>query len=65
MLKNDITQLLEREMDRKGFLKHLGAAVIALTGVTALINSLAKQPTNQAGQAFGYGDGAYGGKKNS
>lgn len=42
MLQLDFAELLEKEMDRKDFLVHLGIILLALTGVPALLKSLAQ-----------------------
>lgn len=59
-MKKDLQQLLEKQVDRKDFLKHLGFGVVALTGVTALTKSM-----NGFGgprqQTSGFGAGVYGG----
>lgn len=59
------SELLDKEMDRKDFLKHVGVAMIALTGVSAIFKSLVQQPTHQAftrQASAGYGSYAYGGQ---
>ena len=62
-----VEELLQKEMDRKDFLKHVGIAMIAMTGVTALLKSLTQHPlTGQQqhkSQAQGYGAMPYGGDK--
>lgn len=58
-MKKDLQQLLDKQVDRKDFLKHVGFGIVALTGVTALTKSL-----NTFGgkhQASGFGAGVYGG----
>ena len=61
-MKNEIDSLLQKEMDRKAFLKHVGAGFIALTGIAALLKTL-----NGVGQpnrpSVGYGSSTYGGNK--
>lgn len=61
MLKTSVNDLLEKEMDRKDFLKHVGIGIVALTGVTAALNSLVKQPAALRNQS--YGANTYGGIK--
>jgi len=63
MIKIDTASLLQKEMDRKDFLKHVGIAVVALTGVSAALRLLADQPTQHMRQSAGYGSAVYGGKK--
>ena len=66
MLKDKMNQLLEQEMDRKDFLKHVGITVIALSGATAVFKALSTNPqksSTNAPKSMGYGSSAYGGKK--
>jgi hypothetical protein len=59
------SDLLEKEMDRKDFLKHVGVAMVALTGISAIFKTLLYQPTSHtSGQktSAGYGAYAYGGQ---
>lgn len=58
-MKKDLQQLLEKQVDRKDFLKHLGFGVVALTGVTALTKSMNGFGSRQ--QTSGFGAGVYGG----
>lgn len=69
MIKQNISQLLESEMDRKDFLKLIGLGVIAATGINQILKAVAtpaqiapKAPTARS-QALGYGDMPYGGLK--
>lgn len=64
MIKNNIAQLLETEMERKDFLKLIGFGVIAATGITQILKAMSQQtPTRKvsANQAQGYGSSLYGG----
>jgi hypothetical protein len=64
MLKVDASKLLQKEMDRKDFLKHVGIAAVALTGASAILKVLVDQPTRQkVQQQAGYGGSVYGGVK--
>ena len=65
-MKNEIDALLQRKMDRKAFIKHVGIGFIALSGVAALVKSLtsgggttSSGTTNNAS----YGASVYGGNK--
>lgn len=61
-MKNELDSLLQKKMDRKDFLKHVGIGFAALTGVAAVIktlNSFGGAPRNRQ---MGYGSSAYGGK---
>ena len=64
MIKKQINQLLQKEMDRKDFLKHVGVAAIAVVGVPAVLKTLGQfggGSSNQQGSSVGYGASAYGG----
>ena len=62
MFKQNIAKLLDKEMDRKDFLKHVGIAAVAMTGAGAILKTLSQQPTSRtANQAYGYGGSVYGG----
>lgn len=55
-------QLLQTEMNRKQFLKAVGASLLAIFGVPALLRILSGPPsTSQLSGAYGYGEGNYGG----
>jgi hypothetical protein len=60
MLRLDISNILQKEMDRKDFLKHTGMAVLALTGVAALLKVFVDKPGQTSG--LEYGNSAYGGE---
>ncbi|RYF29543.1 MAG: hypothetical protein EOO17_00990 [Chloroflexi bacterium] len=68
-MKQELNSLLAKKMDRKDFLKHIGIAIVAITGVSAIVKTLAPAPaghTNIArSNASGYGSSVYGGAKNS
>ena len=53
--------LLNKKLTRKEFLTYIGAGVMAVTGVAAVIKALTNKKTEISG--FGYGSGPYGGKK--
>lgn len=64
-IKQDVNTLLMKKMDRKDFLKHVGIAVIAFTGFSAVIRVLASGDASKPNQAaMGYGSSSYGGQKN-
>lgn len=58
-MKKDLQQLLDKQVDRKDFLKHLGFGLVALTGVATLTKSMNGFGVRQ--QTSGFGAGAYGG----
>lgn len=67
-IKDNLATLLNKEMDRKEFLRYIAAAGITLAGAGMIMQSLlnldrsrnAKQTTGLS--ASDYGGGAYGGK---
>lgn len=61
MVKLDIAQLLDKEMDRKDFLKHVGIGIVALTGFSAVLKALSQQTTSGSPKYAGYGGSSYGG----
>lgn len=62
-MKKDLQELLDKQVDRKDFLKHLGFGIVALTGVTALTKSLNGFGVKH--QTSGFGAGSYGGNATS
>lgn len=52
-----IDEILQKRMDRKDFLKHVGMGVAILTGAAGIIKML-----KPATHSTGYGSSAYGGK---
>lgn len=60
MMKVQIDGLLQKKMDRKDFLKHVGVGVAALTGITATVKTL-NSLAGPVKQTSGYGSSAYGG----
>jgi len=61
MVNKKITLLMNQEMDRKGFLKYSGGVLLALVGVTGLINTLLKLGDSRSNITEGYGSAPYGG----
>lgn len=62
MIKTNIAQLLEKEMDRKDFLKLLGLGAVAATGVTQILKAMSQQPPRTpVAKAQSYGGSLYGG----
>lgn len=52
-----LDQMLSQEMDRKEFLVRVGAGVMALVGISGMINTI----TRSGQSTQGYGSGSYGG----
>ncbi|PLS80569.1 hypothetical protein CYG49_04855 [Candidatus Saccharibacteria bacterium] len=69
MMQLNLDGILQKEMDRKDFLKHLAIGAVAATGIGTIIKAVAPQSGfnigSQAGstqnQVFGYGGSVYGG----
>jgi len=63
MIKQNISQLLETEMERKDFLKLIGLGVIAATGITQILKAVTQQSPARpvVAKAQSYGGSAYGG----
>ncbi len=66
-LQEDVQTLLQKEMDRKDFLRHLGIGLASIVGITAVLTTISNLGSGQKqqGQAYGYGSGVYGGKAGS
>lgn len=62
-MKNELDSLLQKEMDRKSFLKHVGIGFVAMTGVAALLKTLNNFGGNTNRVGRGYGNSAYGGAR--
>ncbi len=62
-MKDELDSLLQKEMDRKSFLKHVAIGFAAITGIAAAIKTLNGFGTNARTQNTGYGSSTYGGKK--
>jgi hypothetical protein len=62
MSKNiQIARLMSKEMDRKDFLKYSGGVLLAVVGVTGLMNALFHIGGEQnSGTRGGYGSSSYG-----
>ncbi len=63
-MKPDVNKLLQKRMDRKDFLKHLGIGFAAITGVATVFKAVTTM-TNSGTVSKGYGSSAYGGKPRS
>lgn len=63
-MKDELNSLLQKKMDRKDFLKHVGIGFITITGVTTVLKSMNNlADTKKSGKALSYSSGSYGGKK--
>jgi len=55
-----LKELLEKDMDRKEFLAHVSAGLLAVVGITGLLKTLNNYSTKTSVQS-GYGSSPYGG----
>lgn len=62
-LKHTFDDFLKRDMDRKEFLAHIGAGVLAIVGVSNLAKLVGQDKVQSRSRVRGYGSGAYGGSK--
>jgi hypothetical protein len=60
VIRENLTAILEKKMDRREFIKQVGIGLLALTGLSAALKIVT--PTTQPSQ-LGYGSSAYGGMK--
>lgn len=65
MIKQNVSKLLEAEMERKDFLKLVGLGAVAAIGVTSILKAItpATERPSVAKTDGGYGSMAYGGNK--
>lgn len=64
MIKTQVAELLQKEMDRKDFLRHVGIATAVIVGLPTFLSVLAKlQSGSLRQQTVGYGGSSYGGDK--
>lgn len=62
-MKNELETLLQKEMDRKDFLKHVVIGVAAVTGFATVLKTMNTLSGGQAKSPLSYGGAAYGGSK--
>lgn len=66
-MKIDVTELLKKEMTRTEFLGLVGAGILSMIGISALMKNLANnlgstsQPKPLTDASKGYGQSTYGG----
>jgi hypothetical protein len=63
-MKEEFDSLLQKEMDRRSFLKHVAIGFAAITGIAAALKAL-NGTGNSGTQSMGYGNSVYGGSKKS
>ncbi len=62
-ISQEVNKLLQKKMDRKGFLKHVAVGFVAMTGVAGLVKTLTGVNGTQQSTTTGYGSSVYGGAK--
>lgn len=60
-MKDQLDSLLEKNMDRRDFLKHVGIGFAALTGMAGLLKTLNSLGGKERPSLGSYGASAYGG----
>jgi hypothetical protein len=63
-VQTELQKLMQKDMDRKSFIKHVGIGFAGIIGITGAIKTLTSlnQPAGQH-MSNGYGSSAYGGRK--
>ncbi len=63
-MNKQFSEILQRRMDRKDFLKHVGMGVVVITGLAGVIKLLKPQEQGKGAStvAGGYGASVYGGR---
>lgn len=66
MIRKQLNTVLQKEVDRKDFLKHVGIAAAAVVGVPTLLRVVSQGNLGPVRSgSVGYGSSAYGGAKTS
>lgn len=64
-IQEDVQSLLQKEMNRKEFIKHVGIGFAAIVGLTTVLKTINSLSGNAKKQTLGYSSGSYGGDQNS
>lgn len=62
-IKTQVSEILNKKMDRQNFLKHVAVGVVAISGAGAALRLINPKPAAAPSQSVGYGGSAYGGSK--
>lgn len=62
-MKQEVDQLLQKQMDRKDFLRHVAIGFAAIAGITTIIKTITSLNGSSKAQSYGYGANTYGGPK--
>ncbi len=65
MTNKPLNNLLQKKVTRREFLTIIGAGALAVTGVSGLMKTLRQHQISPNKSELGFGEGAYGGKKQS
>lgn len=61
-IQNEVQTLLQKKMDRRDFIKHVGIGFVSILGISAAIRAVSSMNGSQK-QTAGYSAGSYGGVK--
>jgi hypothetical protein len=64
-MKDELDSLLQKKMDRRDFLKHVGVGFAAITGIAAVVKTMNSLGGKSKAKAAGYCSSTYGSKKKS
>lgn len=59
-MNEQLARLMSKEMDRKDFLKYGGGVLLAVLGISGLLNTLLRLGGDRGSSKGGYGGSAYG-----
>jgi hypothetical protein len=62
-MSKKFSELMSKEMTRKQFVGVLGAAILAVFGITSILDALSGNSKVEPVSKYGYGTGPYGGTK--
>lgn len=62
-MNKTLKSLLDKPMDRQGFLRHLGVGAMMVSGGGMVVKALSGKQAVDQKQTAGYGSSAYGGVK--
>lgn len=63
MAHKNLQILFDKKMNRKQFLAHIGAGMLAIMGISGLLKSLVEYNPEKRTVVNSFGSSAYGGKK--
>jgi len=60
-MQNEIQKLMQKDMDRRNFLKHIGVGFAAIVGITTALKTISMLNGSHKESNAGYGSNVYGG----